>query len=123
MNNNDNKKVIKGMLQYASTQSGISYLDLLNDITTIQDLVSDLELTSEEVITITNELQEEHTQELKKERILNAIISNDMSECINNFNKNLEDKNDINKIDLFWLEQLKLEISNTIIRVKEFNKL
>jgi len=58
-----------------------------------------------------------------KEMILNAITKNDMLECVNYFNHNLKNKEDINKIDLFWLLQLKLEVQNTIIRAKEFNKL
>ena len=122
-NNATVKNDIKAMLELASTESGISYMDLLNDISTIQDIANDLNITTPQAIELTNELLKELEEETKKESILDAIISNCIEECSSKFNKELKNKDDINKIDLFWLEQMKLEVSNTIIRVKEFNKL
>ena len=114
----ENKKAIKEMLQHASNQSDIGYIELLNDFTTISDIASEFDLTTKQAVLITNELKEENG----KEMILNAIISNDMITSLKYFNDNLKDKNDINKIDLFWIMQLKQEIDNTIHRIKAFNK-
>jgi|LGVE01.1.fsa_nt_gb hypothetical protein len=57
--NNTIKNDIKTMLQYATTQSKLTYIQLLNDLTTIQDLEETFNLTTKQVITITNELENE----------------------------------------------------------------
>ena len=59
MNNNTIKNDIKLMLQNASNESGISYIDLLNDFTTIQDLQDTYNLTTKQVLSVTNELENE----------------------------------------------------------------
>ena len=39
--------------------------------------------------------------------------------CLNEYERDIED---INKLDLFWLEQLQVHVSNLIHRTKIFNK-
>ena len=59
--NNTIKEDIKEMLELASAESGISYMDLLEDLTTIQDITSIFNITSSQAIELTNELLKEHT--------------------------------------------------------------
>lgn len=59
----------------------------------------------------------------KKDWLLQDITENDMLTTLTYFNKGIEDKEDINKFDMFWIEQLKTEVNNTIKRMKEFNKI
>lgn len=40
--------------------------------------------------------------------------------CLNEYERDIED---INKLDLFWLEQLQINVSNLIHRTKIFNKM
>ena len=56
----DNKQAIKEMIEYASNQSGISYIDLLKDFTTISDIANEFDLTTKQVITITNQLENDY---------------------------------------------------------------
>ena len=59
MTNNTIKNDIKLIFKYASTQSELSYIELLNDFTTISDIASEFDLTTKEVISITNNLEKE----------------------------------------------------------------
>jgi|LGVE01.1.fsa_nt_gb hypothetical protein len=67
--NNTIKNDIKTMLQYATTQSELTYIQLLNDLTTIQDLEETFNLTTKQVITITNELEKDFHEPIKTKKI------------------------------------------------------
>ena len=57
---NDNKKAIKEIIEYASSESDIGYIELLNDFTTISDIASEFDLTTKQVIAITNQLENDY---------------------------------------------------------------
>jgi len=60
---------------------------------------------------------------MTKQDILNKIEveKDEVKVCINYFSSLFEDKDDINKLDLFWLEQAKTGINNLIHLAKKFN--
>jgi len=100
------KNDIKKMIQYASNESGISYTDLLNDFTTISDIASEFDLTTKQVIAITNQLENDYIFDnleigdtINYDMLLkNGVLKNESMILLDKDTKTLK----LNRLDHTW---------------------
>ena len=100
------KNDIKKMIQYASNESGISYTDLLNDFTTISDIASEFDLTTKQVIAITNQLENDYIFDnleigdtINYDMLLkNGSVKNEIMVILDKDTKTLK----LNRLDSTW---------------------
>jgi len=137
MNSNNTKELLykdfKEIVLYDLGEGGCDLVNLLECLPyhmelsdTLQETASDKGYNMDKdtnYLTLASEYLERLYNELKKENILTAIIDSDMRECLDSFETPLDNRKNVNKIDLFWLEQLQQEVKNVIHRVKVFNQL